>query len=247
MRGRIAASLLFLLCFWGTPRRVDGGDVFYMMIFGSESDPKQLRLTHTFATFVRATGEGADSTNYALTSYTISWLPRALDVRVRRLRPEPGINLDLHSTFRVVTRDGESVTMWGPYRITPEIYNRSIEVVNKLASGRELYRAYDGPFNDNISNCIHAAADVDPEYGRLRYPMNRVGKPASAFVAKQLLERTRYDQTAADNGWLVPRLGLDRYPIEYVGNQGPTHVAHYQLESFLSRMRTLDPGRARKP
>ena len=247
MHGRIAAPLLTLLCLMGAPGRADGSDLFYMMIFGSESDPKQLRLTHTFATFVRATGEGTDPAAYALTAHTISWLPRALDVRVRRLHPEPGVNLDLDSTIRVVTHDGESVTMWGPYQITPQIYNRSIEVVNKLNSGRELYRAFDGPINDEISNCIHAVADVDPLYGRRRYPLNRVGKPASAFIAKQFIKRSRYDQTALDHGWLVPRLGLTQYPIEYVGNQGSPRVAHYEFESLLSRLRTLDPGWARVP
>ena len=47
----------------GTAR---GGEFYYVMIFGSESSPKQLRYTHTWATFVRAVGEGPDPRNYAL-------------------------------------------------------------------------------------------------------------------------------------------------------------------------------------
>jgi hypothetical protein len=245
MRQIITATLLAVLCLCGNARRAAAGDAYYVMIFGSESEPKQLRLTHTFATFIRATGEGSDPANYALTAHTISWLPRALDVRVRRLRPEPGVNLDLESTLRLVMRDGESVTMWGPYLISPLIYNRSIEVFNKLNSGSELYRAYDGPLNDEISNCIHAVADVDPRYRRTRYPLNRVGKPASAYIAKKLLQRTSFDQAALDHGWLVPRLGLQRYPIEYVGNQGPPRLPHYEIQSLFARLRTLEPGSKR--
>ena len=54
------------------------------MIFGSQSNPKQLRYTHTWATYVRAVGEGPDPTQYALEAHTISWLPQTLVVRVWR-------------------------------------------------------------------------------------------------------------------------------------------------------------------
>ena len=45
------------------------------MIFGSQSKPKLLRYTHTWATFVRAVGEGPDLNTYSLELSTISWLP----------------------------------------------------------------------------------------------------------------------------------------------------------------------------
>ena len=235
-------TLFALLSLAGVSRQAKAGDFFYMMIFGSQSDPKQLRFSHTFATFVRATGEGTDPSTYALTWHTISWLPRNLDVRLRRFTPEPGINADLDSTMRIVMKDGEKVTMWGPYITSPQIYNRSIEVLNKLNSGKELYRAIDGPLNNNVSDCIHAVGDVDPQFGRRRYVLDKVGKPASAFVASQLIKRSHYDQSQFENNWIIPRLGLHQYPIEYVGSQGSARVPHFEVESFFSRIKLAHPA-----
>ena len=238
---QLTILLLLFLALFAAPRRSVANDQFYVVIFGSESDPKHLRLSHTFATFVRATGEGPDPSTYALTVHTISWLPRQLDVRVRRPCPEPGINLDLDSTIRVLMKDGETVTAWGPYRISLEIYNLSIQEMNKLNSGTELYRAVDGPLNNKVSNCIHAVGDVDPLFGRRGYALDRVGKPASAYIAKELVKRSRYEQTLFDNNWLIPRLGLHAYPIEYVDGRGPTRLRHYEVQSTISRIRGLHP------
>lgn len=242
MRRSLAALTICALALLGDARSAEGADFFYMLVFGSESDPKRLRLTHTYATFVRATGDGPDIANYALTVHTISWLPRSMVVRVRQVHPEPGVNLDLHPTMQFVLKSHESVTMWGPYLITREIYNRSIEVLNKLNSGRELYRAVDGPLNNLISDCIHAVGDVVPEFGRRRYTLDKVGKPASAFIAQQIVRRSRFDQSQFDNSWLISRLGLRVYPIEYVGSQGTAHLPHYELQALRSRLKLGRPN-----
>lgn len=241
MRRLLAALSLCALAMLGNAREAKGADFFYMLVFGSESDPKRLRLTHTYATFVRATGEGSDVANYNLTVHTISWLPRSLDVKVRRVHPEPGVNLDLHPTMQFVLRSHENVTMWGPYLITREIYNKSIVVLNKLNSGTELYRAVDGPFNNQISDCIHAVGDVDPQFGRRHYALDKVGKPASAFISQQIVRRTKFDQSLIDNSWLIPRLGLTAYPIEYVGSQGTARLPHYEIQAFFSRLKLGRP------
>ncbi len=243
MRRFIALGLLAIACLVTSARSACGADFYYMLVFGYENDPKQFRYSHTYATFVKATGEGLDPSNYALTVHTISWLPRNLDVRVLRLRPEPGQNLDLDSTMRFAAQEHASVTMWGPYRITPEIYAKSIEQYHKLMRGEELYRAIDGPINNRVSDCIHAVGEVDPVLGRRRYALDKVGKPASAYIAKQFVKRTHYDQSQIDNGWLIPRLGLTQYPIEYVGNQGSARLAHYEFESFMSRLRMIHSNR----
>ena len=70
-----------------------------------------------------------------------------------------------------------------------------------------------------VSDCIHAVAAVDPDFGRRHYPLIRIGKPASRFLARQLMIRSPFDQAAYDNSWLIPRLGLDRYPIDVVPPQ----------------------------
>jgi hypothetical protein len=67
--------------------------------------------------------------------------------------------------------------------------------------------------------CIHAVAAVDPIFGRGHYPLIRIGKPASRYIARQMMTRSVFDQWQGDNSWLIPRLGLDRYPIEFVPPQ----------------------------
>src|SRR5437660_16310 len=91
------------------------GESYYIIIFGSQSHPKQLRYTHTWATLVRAVGEGPDSVGYHLEYATISWLPRTLNVRVLSPHGEPGVNLDLYTTLNVVLANRELITMWGPF------------------------------------------------------------------------------------------------------------------------------------
>ena len=67
-----------------------GGEFYYVLIFGSQSSPKILRYTHTWATLVRAVGEGPDTRNYEIYAHTIRWLPETLELRVWRPWPEPG-------------------------------------------------------------------------------------------------------------------------------------------------------------
>ena len=106
--------------------------------------------------------------------------------------------------------------MWGPFLIRKEVYDKSLFVLQVIASGEAQYRAISTPRNLLISDCIHAVAAVDPEFGREHYTLIRIGKPASRFIARQIMTRSPFDQWLLDNSWLIPRLGLDRYPIEFV-------------------------------
>lgn len=214
------AMAAVLGCWVATAAGEARGDEFnYVMIFGSQSSPKRLQYTHTWATFIRAVGEGPDASNYTLYQHTISWLPETLDVRTWSLFPEKGVNLDLYQTLDAVYRNHENVTMWGPFRILPQVYERSLRVKEILDSGQAEYRAISTPRNLLISDCIHAVAAVDPVFGRGHYPLIRVGHPASRFIARQMMTRSVFDQWESDNSWIVPRLGLDRYPIEVVSPQ----------------------------
>jgi hypothetical protein len=199
--------------------RARAGESYFVLIFGSQSHPKQLRYTHTWATFVRAVGEGPDPSSYAIEACTISWLPRTLTIRTWSPVPEPGVNLDLERTLAAVYQHRESVTMWGPFVISQGSYEGAQRVVQVLDSGRVQYRAISLPRNMMISDCIHAVAAVDPGFGRRHYPLIRIGKPASRYMARQAMTRSPLDQRRYDNSWLIPRLGLDRYPIEVVPPQ----------------------------
>jgi hypothetical protein len=202
-----------------TPGSVQGGERYYAMIFGSQSSPKLLRYTHTWATFIRVVGEGDDPRSYQVYQHSISWLPASGVIRVLSPVPEQGVNLDLHATLDAVARDGESVTMWGPFEMRPEIYERSLRIKAILDSGAAQYRAISTPRDLLVSDCIHAVAAIDPVFGRGHYPLIRIGKPASRFIARQVMTRSVFDQYQTHALWLVPRLGLDRYPIQVVPPQ----------------------------
>src|SRR5947209_4340100 len=104
--------------------------------------------------------------------------------------------------------------MWGPFLLRKEVYDKSLQVREILDSGAAQYRAISTPENLLISDCIHAVAAANPVFGRDHYPLIRIGKPASRYIARQIMTRSAFDQTAYDNTWLIPRLGLDRFPIE---------------------------------
>src|SRR4051794_26912733 len=97
LRTPAMAWALVGLALVGAPSR--GGEIYYGMIFGSQPEPKRLKYTHTWATFIKVVGEGTDPRGYALEYNTISWLPRTLEVKVLRPWAEPGVNLDLYQTL----------------------------------------------------------------------------------------------------------------------------------------------------
>jgi hypothetical protein len=194
-------------------------EYYFGMIFGSQTKPLHFRYTHTWATIVRAVGDGPDLSTYNLELSTISWLPRTFEVKVYRRSPEPGINLDLYQTLRVVLGNGESVTMWGPFVVRKELWEGSLSIRSVLDSGQAQYRAIDGSKDLMISDCVHAVAALDPVMGRNHYPLVRIGRPASRYMAHEFVRRSSFDQYLYNNSWLIPRLGLDRYPIEVVPPQ----------------------------
>jgi hypothetical protein len=203
-----------LLLAAGTSARAD--EAYYMIVFGSESTPKQLRLCHTWVTYVRVVGRGGDPAGWRIAgAHTISWLPATLDVRVFAPHPEPGVNLDLDPTLRFVLSQGQSVDVWAPMRIGPELYARSVAQWHRLRRGQGLYQAID-PRNDYVHDCIHANTTLDPHFGQGHYPLIRVGKPASAYIVKQIGMRGQYFDPREDATWIISALGIDRYPVRVI-------------------------------
>jgi hypothetical protein len=211
--------ILTLLLLFFAPYTVRAEEYYFTIIFGSQSHPKVLKRTHTWATFVRAVGEGPDLSTYTIEHHTISWLPRSLKVRVWSPRPEPGINLDLHQTLAFARHNREHVTLWGPFVIGTELYHRALHVKQVLESGVAQYRAISTTYDLLIADCIHAVAAIDPEFGRDHYPLIRIGNPASRFLARQIMMRSHFDQMKYNNAWLIPRLGIDPASITIVHPQ----------------------------
>jgi hypothetical protein len=187
---------------------------YYMTIFSAQAASRDPRRTHSFASFVKATPpsptrgrtERGSAEDYRTEVHTISWMPRSLDIVVLRRRPEPGTNLDLASSLRWAESRNCRVSMWGPYQIDKELYDRAVKQEARLRSGRVLYKAVDRRFRPGMaSNCIHAVSDLDIDHGLLHSGQGR-GDAASRQVA-QHLNRWIIDPERT-HSWVASRLGL---------------------------------------
>jgi hypothetical protein len=190
-------------------------EAYYLILFGAQREPPHPKYAHTWATYVRAHGEGDDPRSYALAIRNNSWLPANLNIQVWRPCPQQGANLDLKSTLDFVMAEGSLISEWGPHQIPPEIYWRGIREIERLESGEILYRAIDGlSRRSNIKNCFHSISDVlDRRDSRAYYPLRQNGFPVTYDIIKSLRDRGYIINPGQDNTWLDRRLGLDALPI----------------------------------
>ena len=63
------------------------------------------------------------------------------------------------------------------------------------------------------SNCVHAISDSDALFRRQAYPLAYFGDAASQHILRQLVLRGAVPDPDTTHDWLIPALGLDRYPI----------------------------------
>ena len=193
-----------------------GNERYYAIVFGSQGTPRKPRYTHTWATAIKVT-QKPGTQEFTVEQQTISWLPATLFIRPLRLRVEPGINLDLHATIDEVRRNGELVSIWGPFEIWYGLYHRFIVQKKFLDSGvigyqcadtlGEAYRCGTG------TNCIHAITDMDPKFSRRQvYALrNNYGDVASANIVSQIMTRAVVINPEQTHDWLIPALDLDKY------------------------------------
>jgi hypothetical protein len=186
-------------------------EFYYVMVFGSQRPLADPRHVHSFATFVRATGRGPRAEAYRLEAHTVSWMPRTGVIRVAALLPEGGRNLGLYETLRWATDDGQCVSMWGPYQVDRDLYDRALEQARLLESGQVGYKAIDSGYrSDCVTNCIHALGSIAGGH-RVRLLVPGWGDVASAYLAR------RFSPWVVDGSrthpWVASRLGLDAYPV----------------------------------
>lgn len=201
---------------------------YFAIIFGSESVPKRGKYSHTWYTIVKATPKDNLTTTYDpqgnqihyydLLAHTISWLPSSLNIRVLKFRPDCGVNLALHPTIRYCRGQGECIAMWGPYEVNPlvaeELYDKSVQQIARLNSGRVMYKAVDPDGVTNICNCIHAVTDLDGPGRRSRYDeMQRYGFDASVYLTGVMARSNRLD-TSVTHQWVAEALDLNQYRIQ---------------------------------
>jgi hypothetical protein len=207
-----SAALPALLLAAGLAAPVRADDYYFMMVFGSEAPGFNPKYSHSFATFVHVRGcNGVLDTGY-VEHVTISWLPVDGDIVVLRPVPECGRNWGLHETLNLVTSEGERVSMWGPYQVRKELYDRAVAQATYLNSGAVRYKAIDTGYpSSRVSNCIHAVDDISYETPRLLLGTTGWGEPASYYLTLTL--RPWIVDECRTHDWLIGRLGLHCYRI----------------------------------
>jgi hypothetical protein len=207
MRAIVAVGLLML----ANSARAD--DFYYVTVFGSQTTPADPNYSHTFAAFVRASGEGSCPDSFTVEDcFCISWLPANLIVRTRSLLPECGHNFGLHETIRYVLKNDEHISVWGPYRIDQKLYDNARRQVGVLQSGEVRYKPVDSGYpTDRVCNCIHAVSSCAEGY-RLRILSPGFGDTASWVVTQRF--RPFIINTDETHEWVYSYLGLQEYPIQ---------------------------------
>jgi hypothetical protein len=210
---RSLMSISTLLVVASAPSRAQEPDhaSYYMTIFSAQADSRDPRRTHSFATFAKAIGTGDSTKDSPIEVHTISWMPQSLDIVILRRRPEPGVNLDLESSLRWAASKGSHVSIWGPYQIDKQLYDRAVQQEARLNNGLVLYKALDRRFRPGTaSNCIHAVADLDIDSGLLHSGQGR-GDAASRQVAQHL--KRWIINPEQNHSWVASRLGLTDQPV----------------------------------
>ncbi|MGH2549626.1 MAG: hypothetical protein ACRDHN_09560 [Thermomicrobiales bacterium] len=144
--------------------------------------------------------------------HTISWLPSNLKVRVNALLPECGHNFTLHETIEYALANDERVSLWGAFRIQPELFERALRRKAELERGHIKYKADDFGYRSNrVTNCIHAVSSII-EGPKLRVASPGWGESASFYVLQEMQPWIRSKCPEWD---LTYALGLEQYPLIY--------------------------------
>jgi hypothetical protein len=202
VRQSAAAALATLLL----ASAAQAGQFHFVIVFAFQAEPNLPRNSHTFATFIRAAGEGPRPEAYRLETHTISWYPAGGEVRAIRLAPDEGINLSLTATFQQARRLGARVCRWGPYQIRREFYESALAQEARLRSGQVAYKLLDANYRPcRAFNCIHALSDITAG-PRLLDTGLAYGIAASRLVVSHF--RPWIVNTHRSHEWVAARLGL---------------------------------------
>jgi hypothetical protein len=207
---RFPGMVLFLVLALAGSARAD--EAYFMLVFASQRPVNFPAHAHTFATFVKATWPAPGCAAPQLQAWTISWMPRTLAIEVGRLSPEGGVNLDLHSSLRWALGDGQRISVWGPYQVRQELFDRALGRVGRLQSGAFCYKAVTtGYAREEVTNCVHAVGDLALDNPRLHLDIRSWGDSAGYFVTLSFVPWIIQPRQTHD--WILPRLGLCNYPL----------------------------------
>jgi hypothetical protein len=214
------SAAVILLTATGSARAEDR---YYMMIFASQSAPNVVRHSHTFAVFAKAFGRGQFPDDYQIEAHTISWMPASGRIWPLRPGPVPGVNMSLADTFKWAEAEGKHISMWGPFPVSPRLYDMAVSQETKLNQGKLQYQCIDTRYRaERAVNCIHAVSDLDLTQSRLNTGTSH-GKDASKLVLTHF--EPYIQESRESNRWLVDRLHLDPDIVHFENPEliGPAH------------------------
>ena len=193
---------------------------YYVVLFCSEGTPNIPRLSHGFATFAKkTTGAGVDE----FEDFTISWMPANLNCQFR-LRPEPGVNLDLPGTFEYVKSVNGRAFAWGPYEINKELYDRAVAQFKRLEEGKQLYKMVDFRMKYRptvANNCYHSVTDIAPT--DLVATGTLFGEPMGPAMVQHF--RPWLVNPEETHDWVSEQLGLRQFEVRFRRMEFPSVIA----------------------
>jgi hypothetical protein len=184
LRWRPYAHMLAILVVLATGSLAFAQDKYYVMIFATDSNPPTARAAHSYATFLKVSEKNNKDPKPPVEVRTISWMPASIDIKLLA-PPEQGVNLDLAATLKLAKAQNGVVSMWGPFEIRKELYDRAGAQIERLKSGKIGWKALDRRFRpDGACNCFHAISDIMG--GPLLDTGTAFGAPASEMVMQHL-------------------------------------------------------------
>jgi hypothetical protein len=201
----LGAALVLATLFTPTAQAAD--ESYYLIVFAAQRAPTTPRFSHTFATVITATGSGTDTNKYKVEEHTISWIAKSKEIVLARAKSEPGVNLSLRDSLGLAASLDEKISMFGPFEIKKELYDRALKQIAFLESDKVQYKALDARFRPETAiNCIHAVSDLDTDQGLLDTGA-ACGDEASRMVANHL--RSWMVKPETTHAWVIKRLGLE--------------------------------------
>jgi hypothetical protein len=196
----------------------DAAATTYMAVYGYQSAGlfPLPRDTHTFAVFIRATGEDLETAE--LDDFTISWLPKDGIIGFGE-GVKPGRNYSLEETLDIAAQQRYVVQRTPIRQISPALFELAQQRKAALDAGSVTdqveYRMIDSPrgrqrilagLPGGFTNCIHAVSDAFVQNGQLLLTGTAHGFSASDAVYNYL-SRFVISNQSFDTA-LAPRLGM---------------------------------------
>lgn len=196
------------------------GSSYFMIPFASQGLDNLASESHSFATFVKRDSDGHQEWQ------TISWLPadfyihfelcvfrnaaEALWNEIWRKNCDPvrGYNYSVRESLEFSRQLGRALAVWGPYRISAELYALALEQIRLLESGAVDYLADDRRARSlsprPAINCIHAISDLPGHQARI--PFNPFG--VWGFAGTRYVLRHFHQQRAE---WFDEKPDVDKF------------------------------------